>query len=102
MKPKWLKDRAYYKVFGFPTCSLALIDPMEHRQRREILNPFFSKRVIASLEDALYQHVEKLCFRVQEAASSKKYISIQDAYYCTTVIILLPKIHVGIELLMKE
>jgi cytochrome P450 len=102
MKPRWIKNPAHYKVFGFPASSFATIDPAEHRKRREIVNPFFSKRAVASLEDALYQHVEKLCFRVQEAASRNTYVPIQNAYYCTTVIILLPKIRAGMGLLMKE
>lgn len=51
-----------------------------HRQRRAVLNPFFSKRTISSDETQIGEKVEQLCQRFEGYADSGEILRIDVAY----------------------
>lgn len=82
---KFHKDPHFYATLGFPTASVCITDPHQHRARREILNPFFSKRTIAALSSVLHTTIEKLCTNI---AAIHGAVPLQDAFHCMTVDII--------------
>jgi cytochrome P450 len=55
-----------------------------HRMRRKPENAFFSKRSIVALESAIYDHVERLCNRLEELKWKKSPLTINHAMFCFT------------------
>ncbi|KAF4997551.1 hypothetical protein FGRMN_3756 [Fusarium graminum] len=80
-KTKFTKDPFAYS-FGVPTAINVLLDPIVHRQRREMLNPSFSKRRINMLEDLMYEELDRVFEKITEYANKGMVIPIQEAYYC--------------------
>jgi len=78
------KDPAFYGGLGITHSSVTLADPYLSRQRRELLNPFFSKRAIASLEPRILTTVEKFSTRLNDYVASGKPVPLQDAFHCLT------------------
>lgn len=81
------KDPRFYATLGFPSASVCITDPHQHRLRREILNPFFSKRTIAALSAVLHATAAKLCVNIATAAENGA-VPLQDAFHCMTVDII--------------
>jgi len=63
---------------------VTITDPHLARQRRELLNPFFSKRTIASLESRILTTIEKFSTRLNGYAASGKPVPLEDAFHCLT------------------
>ncbi|KAM0277611.1 hypothetical protein ACHAO9_012497 [Fusarium lateritium] len=80
-KTKFTKDPFAYS-FGVPTAINVLLDPIVHRQRREMLNPSFSKRRINMLEDLMYEELDRVFEKITEFVNQGRVIPIQEAYYC--------------------
>jgi cytochrome P450 len=55
------KYEGLYGTFNLEQASFAFIDPKEHKQRREILNPMFQPKAIAQLEHVLQ---DKVCPKI--------------------------------------
>lgn len=64
---------------------MCITDPHAHRRRREILNPFFSKRTISALSAVLHTTAAKLC---ENIAATPGAVPLQDAFHCMTVDII--------------
>lgn len=56
------------RVFASPLSAAATVDHDRHRFRRELVNPFFSKRAVASLEYVVQDKVDKVTGRLTQAA----------------------------------
>jgi cytochrome P450 len=54
-------------AFAVPSATLATIDHDVHRLRRNILNPYFSKRAVTALEPMINDKVDSLCNRLAES-----------------------------------
>ncbi|KAL5610623.1 hypothetical protein FOBRF1_006740 [Fusarium oxysporum] len=54
-------------AFAVPRATLATVDHDVHRLRRNILNPYFSKRAVAMLEPLINDKVDRLCGRLAES-----------------------------------
>lgn len=52
-----------------------------HRARREVLNPFFSKKAILSLEDLLRSKTEQLCEQLSATLKHEGVVNLSDLYY---------------------
>jgi cytochrome P450 len=68
-----------------PTAINVLLDPIVHRQRREMLSPSFSKRRINMLEDLMYDELDRVFEKITEFVNQGRVIPIQEAYYCYAV-----------------
>ena len=54
---KFTKEPSFYKCFQEDESSFGFIDKQEHKQRREILNPLFSRRAILKVESLVQEKV---------------------------------------------
>ncbi|KAK6851687.1 hypothetical protein PG995_011812 [Apiospora arundinis] len=63
------KSAAWVTLAGNTGSGFATVDHNLHRQRRAVLNPFFSKKSIADKEVQIREKVEHLCRRLAEAAA---------------------------------
>ena len=61
------------------------LDPVKHRQRRELLNPSFSKRRVNMLEHIMYDEMDKIFTKVSAIAHRGEVVPLQEVYYCYTV-----------------
>lgn len=79
------KDPVAYTL-GVPN-ALSMTIPIElHRQKRQTLDPCFSKRRINLLEDMMYEEVDRLLNKIAEYGERDEFVPIQELYYCYTVI----------------
>lgn len=62
-----------------------MINVHESRQRRLLLNPYFSKRTIESLSPRLNKTISKLSARLDEFATAGNPLNLQKAFHCFTV-----------------
>lgn len=74
----------YTNQFGNPESTFSTVHHQHHRLRRGAMNPFFSKRRIAGLEEMIMSMVEKLCIRIEEFRQSGQPIPMRLAYMCLT------------------
>lgn len=71
--------------FNNPTSSFATVKHETHRKRRGALNPFFSKRRIASHSPAIQQRMNRLCERLAEQyLNTEKVLNLNDMWGCWT------------------
>ncbi|KAF9003841.1 cytochrome P450 [Hymenopellis radicata] len=59
------KDPAFYACFGVEDSTLGITDVEEHKKRRDILNPLFSRRAILKLENVVQKKVDLLMDRMR-------------------------------------
>lgn len=71
--------------FNNPTSSFATVKHETHRKRRGALNPFFSKRKIASHSPAIQQRMNRLCKRLAEQyLNTDQVLRLDDMWGCWT------------------
>ena len=71
--------------FNNPTSSFATVKHHTHRKRRAALNPFFSKRKIASHSHAIQQRMNRLCERLKEQyLDTDQVLKLDDMWGCWT------------------
>ena len=71
--------------FNNPTSSFATVKHETHRQRRGALNPFFSKRKIASHSPAIQERMNRLCNRLAEQYLNMDQVPrLDDMWGCWT------------------
>ncbi|KAL4902025.1 hypothetical protein BDW74DRAFT_181183 [Aspergillus multicolor] len=80
----YAKDAYFYAAFGTPHSLFVETDRTLHRQRRKMLNNFFSKSSIRNMQGLLYQRVDKLCLQIVRL-SDKGPMNIYNAIRCMTV-----------------
>lgn len=81
--PTFLKDAHFYHAISQPYSLMSILDPVEHRARRELVAPFFSKRAIYALDGFLWSKIERLCLRISEGMGAP--IMLQDGFHSLTV-----------------
>ena len=74
----FLKHDYFYEAFLTPHSVSEETDPILHRQRRKMLNNFFSKSSIRRMQHLIYDKVEKLCTVLSEN-SGKGPLNIHNA-----------------------
>ncbi|KAI1108378.1 cytochrome P450 [Nemania sp. NC0429] len=70
MDGRWDKYSWTYDAFGAKTSTIFGSDHDAHKIRRSAIAPFFSKSRVASRQDALDRHIDKLCQRISELAGT--------------------------------
>ena len=55
---RFVKDPAFYTSFGEDDSLFGMTDVQEHKKRREIMNPLFSRRAILKLENVVQEKVD--------------------------------------------
>ena len=75
------KDASKQKGLGINTSIGGAIDHDLHRNRRESLNPFFSKASVMRLEPQLLEKIDQLREAFEDATKSKKPLNLADLYY---------------------
>ncbi|KAJ5091969.1 hypothetical protein NUU61_006839 [Penicillium alfredii] len=74
---KRAKDPQYAVAFGAPYSLVATIDHDHHRQRRNFLNNYFSKRSVASLTPLIHEKVDQLIRRFEDAFRKRTVLHLQ-------------------------
>ncbi|KAF7502392.1 hypothetical protein GJ744_005858 [Endocarpon pusillum] len=80
---QFAKDPYAYKL-GAPNALSMSLDPVKHRQRRELLNPSFSKRRVNMLEHIMYDEMDRIFTKVSAIAHRGEVVPLQEVYYCYT------------------
>lgn len=73
---------------GAPYSTFATVSHNLHRIRRGALNPFFSKRAVASAEPLIWEKVGRLCQRFADAWKRKQVLRLDAAYMALTMDII--------------
>lgn len=63
---------------------MAITDPVEHRARRDLVAPFFSKRAIYALDGFLWGKIDRFCLRIAE--NMGRPVMLQDGFHSLTVL----------------
>jgi cytochrome P450 len=61
------------------------VDHWHHRERREPINPHFSKRNVSRLESLIRLKVEQLCERLEEYSASRQPVNLTVCYLAFTM-----------------
>lgn len=61
------------------------IDPEAHKQRRSTIDPNFSKRRVAMMENGIYEELEKVFARITEYGKKGEVVPIAELFFCYTV-----------------
>lgn len=76
-------------AFGTPTSGLTTVDHNLHRQRRNVLNPYFSKRAINALEPLLTKKIDHLCERLESYIQRDEPANLDAAFAALTADVVL-------------
>ncbi|KAL9097878.1 MAG: hypothetical protein Q9165_000204 [Trypethelium subeluteriae] len=68
-----------------PFSTFATVSHELHRNRRNALNPFFSKRSVTDLQPVIKQEIQKLCEQLSKCAENDEVISIDAAFVALTM-----------------
>jgi cytochrome P450 len=86
MGTKFTKDPEFYRGISFPRASIGLIDPAEHRIRRQVLSPVFSPtNVQDQLAPLVYDKVRKLCKKLEELMNASQPVNINASFKAFTL-----------------
>jgi cytochrome P450 len=59
-----MKEPAFYAGFGAPNTVFSEGAPLPHRDRRKLLNPFFSKQNIASMQPVIDSKLNEMIDKI--------------------------------------
>lgn len=76
-RDKW---EGWTVMAGAPGSSFATVGHNLHRLRRSALNPFFSKKAIASNEAQIKEKVEHLCSRLRGCMETNEIVRLDAAF----------------------
>ncbi|KAL5358774.1 cytochrome P450 [Aspergillus floccosus] len=76
------KHAAFYDGFNVPHAVFAETDPKLHKERRDLLKPFFSRATLLKIEDLIHQRAGVLVKKVERLSKSKTSINIIQAIRC--------------------
>ena len=62
-RARWDKEASLYKSFGGSRSAFGYLTYLEAKQRKEILQPMFSKRAIVDMQGLIQQKVNRLINR---------------------------------------
>ncbi|KAE8369043.1 cytochrome P450 [Aspergillus caelatus] len=78
------KDPYIVRTFATPLSTAATVEHDRHRYRRELMNPFFSKRSVMSMDHIVQDKVEKVCQRLTQAHETGSVVSLDDLFAALT------------------
>lgn len=79
------KQKAFYDGFGTPHTVFVESDLALRKERRRLLNPFFSRVGILRIESTLHTHIRNLQVKLVRLSEQRKPIVAQNAFRCVTV-----------------
>ncbi|KAI5842353.1 cytochrome P450 [Tricharina praecox] len=89
LQTTYLKDHNMYKLTGLSRSSALTCDPVEHRARRSLVNPFFSKKAINdACSTVLSPIIENFCDKLDAFCASGAPVPLANGFYCVTVDII--------------
>ncbi|KAL0930358.1 Benzoate 4-monooxygenase 1 [Colletotrichum truncatum] len=80
----YLKHKPFYDSFSTPHTIFAECQPQLHKQRRKILNPFFSRTGVLKLEPIITEKIELFLAKVKKIGPNGP-IEVGHAFRCLTV-----------------
>jgi cytochrome P450 len=78
------KDPYIVRAFTTPLSTAATVDHDHHHFRRELVNPFFSKRSVMGLESIVQDKVEKITQRLKQAHKEGTVVSLDGLFAALT------------------
>lgn len=84
----YLKESGFYNGFGAFHTVFAEIDEALHKERRRLLNPFFSRAGIFRIEPTIQKHINNLRLKLERLYDEGKPIIAQNAFRCVTADII--------------
>ncbi|KAI9928681.1 hypothetical protein ASPWEDRAFT_180261 [Aspergillus wentii DTO 134E9] len=78
------KDKYMVRIFASPLSAAATVDHDLHRMRRELVNPFFSKRSVMALEHLVQDKIEKAASRLEQAHKDGTVVSVDGLFAALT------------------
>lgn len=75
----------YYDCFAVPYAGFATTSNEVHRVRRAALNPYFSRKMVLSLEDKTQSKAQKLCQRVAEGLKAGKSLNLNHGFRAVSI-----------------
>lgn len=78
------KELSAVSGYTFPHSSISTLDHDQHRKRRAIVNPYFSKRAIASIEPLIHERLDALCTRLAKTMASGVTVDMTSAFSAFT------------------
>jgi hypothetical protein len=76
----FLKDPVYYASVGFPHAILGMVNPIEHRIRKQVLAPAFSPAQVQQISPLIQAKVENMCKIFEGLAKSSSPLNIAAAF----------------------
>ena len=82
---KYPKEVNFYHAIGVEKSAFTTADPAEHRIKRAVLNQFFSRRKVLSLEGIVQQKADKVICRLQAALDSTGGFDLHDPFRAVSI-----------------
>ncbi|KAI3008181.1 hypothetical protein CBS147346_2752 [Aspergillus niger] len=82
------KHGEFYEAFNTPHTVFTEIDAGMHKERRRLLNPFFSRAGVFKLEPIIHDKVDILINKIRRLENSHN-INVYDAFRCLTTEVIM-------------
>nr|XP_001394356.2 cytochrome P450 oxidoreductase [Aspergillus niger CBS 513.88] len=82
------KHEEFYEAFNTPHTVFTEIDAGMHKERRRLLNPFFSRAGVFKLEPIIHDKVDILINKIRRLENSHN-INVYDAFRCLTTEVIM-------------
>ncbi|KAI0047689.1 putative P450 monooxygenase [Auriscalpium vulgare] len=85
---KWDKDYRTYRAFDADTASLCLTSYHDAKQRKDVLNPLFSRTAITKLQDLVRTRIDMFCDALGRQYAEGKYSDLTLGCRCLAMDII--------------
>ena len=85
---RWSKYAFTYRPFAFGASAFTALDHVEHQNRRQPWNAFFTVEAVSGLEPTIKSQIDRLSNRVTKFAESREVLPIGVAYSAMTMDII--------------
>ncbi|PYH67698.1 cytochrome P450 [Aspergillus vadensis CBS 113365] len=82
------KHAEFYEAFNTPHTVFTEIDAGMHKERRRLLNPFFSRAGVFKLEPIIHEKAEILMNKIRRLENSHT-VNVYDAFRCLTTEVIM-------------
>ncbi|KAE8354717.1 cytochrome P450 [Aspergillus coremiiformis] len=82
---RWDKDEGLYRTPGLRSGSFILLKYAEAKERRDVLQPMFSKKAISNLESLIWSKAHTLASAIREANTAERSIDFLHAFRAFTL-----------------
>jgi len=79
------KDPKFYSLIGCDSALFSVISNEVHRQKRALLNPFFSRRAVLDQEDVVQSKAAKLCRRIERDSERGLLTNVQIGFRAVSI-----------------